>query len=184
MRSIPFCLAIVVAVTIGSVSAAGAQPGNQVGVTVTGLRSSDGVVRCGLYASADGFRQPGREMRGAVGAIRGQSGTCTFSNIPPGTYAVAVFHAEHNEARIETGAFGKPKQGYGFSGNPSSGFGPPSFSAGLPVHRRSPDAPGKPAVLIDAALRITPSSPIGAFASTAQADDVERRLARRAPGRR
>ena len=42
---------------------------------------------------------------------------------------IAVFHAEHNEARIETGAFGKPKQGYGFSGNPSSGFGPPSFSS-------------------------------------------------------
>ena len=127
MRSISFCL-IAAAVTVGSVSAQ-AQPGNKVGVTVTGLRNSDGVVRCGLYASADGFRQPGREMRGATGAIRGQSATCTFSNLPAGTYAVAVFHAEHNEARIETGAFGKPKQGYGFSNNPSSGFGPPSFSS-------------------------------------------------------
>ena len=146
-------------------------------MTVTGLRSSDGVVRCGLYASADGFRQPGREMRGAVGAIRGQSATCTFSNIPAGTYAVAVFHAEHNEARIETGAFGKPKQGYGFSGNPSSGFGPPLVLVrGLPVHRRSAVAPGEPAVLIDAARQITPSSSIR---SIEQADDVERRLARR-----
>jgi uncharacterized protein (DUF2141 family) len=129
MRSIPFCLAIAVAATIGSISTASAQAANKVSVTVTGLRSGDGVVRCGLYASADGFRQPGREMRGAVGPIRGQSATCTFGNLPAGTYAVAVFHAERNEARIETGAFGKPKQGYGFSGNPSSGFGPPSFSA-------------------------------------------------------
>ena len=47
---------------------------------------------------------------------------------PPGTYAVAVFHAEQNETRMETGAFGKPKQGYGFSRNPSSGFGPPEFT--------------------------------------------------------
>lgn len=30
---------------------------------------------------------------------------------------------------METGAFGKPKQGYGFSQNPSSGFGPPSFAS-------------------------------------------------------
>jgi uncharacterized protein (DUF2141 family) len=126
MRSISLGL-IAAAMTVGPL-AANAQPGNKVGVTVTGLRNSDGVVRCGLYASADGFRQPGREMRGAVGAIRGQSATCTFSNLPAGTYAVAVFHAEHNEARIETGAFGKPKQGYGFSNNPS-GFGPPSFSS-------------------------------------------------------
>jgi uncharacterized protein (DUF2141 family) len=129
MRSIPFCIAIAAAVTIGSVSTAAAQAANRIGVTVTGLRNSDGVVRCGLYASADGFRQPGREMRGAVGSIRGQSATCSFGNIPAGTYAVAVFHAERSEARIETGAFGKPKQGYGFSGNPSSGFGPPSFEA-------------------------------------------------------
>jgi uncharacterized protein (DUF2141 family) len=128
MRSISLCIAIVAVMTLGSVAAASAQ-GGRVGVTVTGLRNSDGVVRCGLYASTDGFRQPGREMRGATGAIRGQSATCVFSNVPPGTYAVAVFHAERNEARIETGAFGKPKQGYGFSGNPSSGFGPPSFSA-------------------------------------------------------
>jgi uncharacterized protein (DUF2141 family) len=52
-----------------------------------------------------------------------------FHGIPAGTYAVAVFHAEHNEAQIETGLFGKPKQGYAFSNNPSSMFGPPDFSS-------------------------------------------------------
>ncbi len=31
--------------------------------------------------------------------------------------------------QIETGLFGKPKQGYGFSNNPSSMFGPPNFSS-------------------------------------------------------
>ena len=30
---------------------------------------------------------------------------------------------------METGLFGKPKQGYGFSNNPSSIFGPPSFNS-------------------------------------------------------
>ena len=128
MRSTLLQSAAVAVTMIASITAANAQAG-RIGVTITGLRSSDGVVRCGLYASANGFRQPGREMRGAVAPIRGQSATCVFGSLPAGTYAVAAFHAEHNEARIETGAFGKPKQGYGFSNNPSSGFGPPSFSA-------------------------------------------------------
>ena len=128
MLTIHVRCAAIVAIALASIATASAQAG-KVGVTITGLRSSDGVVRCGLYASADGFRQPGREMRGAVAPIRGQSATCMFGGLPVGTYAVAVFHAERNEARIETGAFGKPKQGYGFSNNPSSGFGPPSFSA-------------------------------------------------------
>jgi uncharacterized protein (DUF2141 family) len=30
---------------------------------------------------------------------------------------------------METGLFGKPKQGYGFSRNPSSALGPPSFAS-------------------------------------------------------
>ena len=68
-------------------------------------------------------------MRETVGRIEKGKAKCNFGSVPNGTYAVAVFHAERNEAQIETGAFGKPKQGYGFSSNPSSGFGPPSFSA-------------------------------------------------------
>jgi uncharacterized protein (DUF2141 family) len=52
-----------------------------------------------------------------------------FNDLPAGTYAVAVFHAENNETKLETGMFGKPKQGYGFSRNASSTFGPPGFES-------------------------------------------------------
>ena len=109
--------------------AATAQSPGKLSVNVSGLHSDSGVVRCGLYTSADAFRKPGRETRGVVARPNGQNATCVFSGLPAGTYAVAVFHAEHNEAQIETGMFGKPKQGYGFSHNPSSSFGPPSFEA-------------------------------------------------------
>jgi uncharacterized protein (DUF2141 family) len=98
-------------------------------VAVEGVRNDSGSVRCGLYSSADGFREPGREMRGAVAPIKNGHATCMFSGVPAGTYAVAVFHAEHNETQMETGLFGKPKQGYGFSNNPSSTFGPPGFNS-------------------------------------------------------
>jgi uncharacterized protein (DUF2141 family) len=125
-RSLGLSLALAVASLTGQVSA---QSGSRLSVTVTGLRSDQGTVRCGLYASADSFRQPGREFRGVAAPVKGQQATCVFNNIPPGTYAVAAFHAEQNETRMEFGMFGKPKQGYGFSRNPSSTFGPPSFSA-------------------------------------------------------
>ena len=98
-------------------------------MSVEGVRNDNGSVRCGLYSSADGFREPGREMRGVVAPIKNGHATCVFSGIPAGTYAVAVFHAEHNETQMETGLFGKPKQGYGFSNNPSSMFGPPGFES-------------------------------------------------------
>jgi uncharacterized protein (DUF2141 family) len=121
------CLAFVLA--LGSVTGANAQSPENLSVSVSGVRSDSGSVRCGLYSSPDGFRVPGREMRGAVAPIRNGHATCVFSGLPAGTYAVAVFHAERNEAQMETGLFGKPKQGYGFSRDPSSAFGPPSFDS-------------------------------------------------------
>ena len=98
-------------------------------MSVIGVRSDSGTVRCGLYSSPAGFREPGHEMRGAVAQIKNGLAACVFNALPAGTYAVAVFHAEHNETQMETGLFGKPKQGYGFSNNPSSTFGPPSFNS-------------------------------------------------------
>jgi uncharacterized protein (DUF2141 family) len=121
----PFALVL----AVGAATAASAQSAGRLSVSVDGVRNESGAVRCGLYSSPDGFREPGREMRGAVAHIKDGRATCVFHGIPAGTYAVAVFHAEHNEAQIETGLFGKPKQGYGFSNNPSSMFGPPNFSS-------------------------------------------------------
>ena len=87
------------------------------------------VQRNPLELAPAGFREPGHELRGAVAQIKNGLAACVFNGLPAGTYAVAVFHAEHNETQMETGLFGKPKQGYGFSGNPSSSMGPPSFQA-------------------------------------------------------
>jgi uncharacterized protein (DUF2141 family) len=129
----PLLSPVLLAVVLGSATAASAQSQARLSVSVEGVRNDSGSVRCGLYSSANGFREPGREMRGAVAPIKDGHATCVFSGVPAGTYAVAVFHAEHNETQMETGLFGKPKQGYGFSNNPSSMFGPPSFERGVHV---------------------------------------------------
>ena len=41
-------------------------------------------------------------MRGAVAPIKNGQATCVFSGVPAGTYAIAVFHAEHNETQNKT----------------------------------------------------------------------------------
>jgi uncharacterized protein (DUF2141 family) len=98
-------------------------------LNVTNIRNADGIIRCGLFSSAAGFREPGREISEATARISGGKATCTFKAVPDGAYAVAVFHAEKNERKMDIGLFGKPKQGVGFSRNPSMTFGPPGFEA-------------------------------------------------------
>jgi uncharacterized protein (DUF2141 family) len=106
-----------------------AQQGNTISVPVSGLHNNNGNVRCGLYNSAASFPNDGQQFQGVVAPIANQQATCVFSNVPPGTYAVAVFHAEHGEEKMQTGLFGQPKEGYGFSRNATGSFGPPSFGA-------------------------------------------------------
>jgi uncharacterized protein (DUF2141 family) len=106
-----------------------AQPAGKLSITVTGARSGDGVVRCALFNSPAAFPKMGQQWRGVIAPIRGGAATCVFTGVPAGTYAVAFFHAEHNETDLTTGMFGKPQQGYGFSNNAAGSFGPPNFNA-------------------------------------------------------
>ena len=121
----PFALVL----AVGAATAASAQSAGRLSVAVDGVRNERGSVRCGLYSSPDGFRDPGAKCAARWRTSRMDGRPACSTEFRPGTYAVAVFHAEHNEAQIETGLFGKPKQGYGFSNNPSSMFGPPNFSS-------------------------------------------------------
>jgi uncharacterized protein (DUF2141 family) len=66
---------------------------------------------------------------GVQAPIASQQATCTFTNVPPGTYAVAYFHAEKGETRLRTGFFGQPEEGYGFTRNATGAMGPPGFNA-------------------------------------------------------
>lgn len=51
-----------------------------------------------------------------------------FGDLIPGRYAVSVYHDENNNQKIDRGWLGIPVEDYGFSNNPSTLFGPPSFA--------------------------------------------------------
>ena len=108
--------AIVIAASFAGL-AAEAQQGGTISVPVSGLRNNNGNVRCGLYNSAATFPKDGQDFKGVVAPIANQQATCVFNNVPPGTYAVSVFHAEKGETKMQTGFFGQPLEGYGFSRN-------------------------------------------------------------------
>jgi uncharacterized protein (DUF2141 family) len=112
-----------------SMAAALAQAPNAITVAIQGLVNDQGSVRCGLFNSPDGWPDPGRQFMGIVAPISDGKATCVFGNVPPGTYAVALSHAQHNETTLPTGLFGKPEEGFGFSRDASGTVGAPSFQA-------------------------------------------------------
>ncbi|WP_422000527.1 DUF2141 domain-containing protein [Reyranella sp.] len=119
-----------VAVVTGLVGgAAEGQQGNTINVVVGGIRDNTGSIRCGLFNSPSTFPKDGQEYKGAVAPIANGQATCTFADVPPGTYAVAYFKARPGQTKMETGLFGMPQDPYGFSRNATIGMGPPPFNS-------------------------------------------------------
>ncbi len=110
----------------------GAGPLGQLDVSVENLRSAQGLIQVCVTRDARHFPdcEHDPQARHLTAPTRA---TLSFANLPSGTYAVALFHDENSNGKLDTFA-GIPKEGVGFSRNPRLAFGPPSFdSAGVAI---------------------------------------------------
>jgi uncharacterized protein (DUF2141 family) len=108
--------------------AADSRPTGAITATMVGFRNEKGLFRISLFDSKHGY--PGDRARAfRTGSGRIQNGTATFSfaDVPHGTYAIAVFHDENGNDKMDTNALGIPKEGGGASNDARGRFGPPKF---------------------------------------------------------
>lgn len=96
-------------------------------VRIEGVDSSEGAVYASIYLSAEGFPEE-KELAYTYQSAEAESVPVqfTFEDLPAGWLAVAVLHDEDMNGELTLGTLG-PKEDYGFSLNPDSLFGPPSF---------------------------------------------------------
>ena len=102
--------------------AAGSADAANLTVEFTGLRSAAGVVRVAVCPEAT-FTKPNCPHVAVVPAGRGAA---TVEGIPPGIYAVQVFHDEDEDGELDRRAFW-PTEGLGFSRDAPMRMGPPRF---------------------------------------------------------
>jgi len=86
-------------------------------VAVTGFRSDRGVVRVMLCPAGAAFPDCGTQGLGASAGIADRTAHVHFADLPPGRYAIAVFHDENGSGHLPT-LLGIPTGGFGFSANP------------------------------------------------------------------
>jgi len=100
-------------------------------VKISNIENSTGNIACGIFESPEGF--PKKFLVSAkaiiIRKIKKTKAQCDFSDIPPGTYAIAVIHDENMNGELDTNWLGVPKEGYGFSNTTIDEFGAPAFSA-------------------------------------------------------
>jgi len=101
----------------------------EVVVDVIGLDSADGLLLVALFRDPKGFPDKGAKAFGKrIAKARAGNARIVFRDVPPGPFAVTVHHDEDKDMAMDTGLFGKPTEGYGFSRDASAPFGPPGFA--------------------------------------------------------
>ena len=93
-----------------------------------------GEIHIAIYDSAVAFEADRGEKGGAApGITQGtiemvEPGSVTYRyELPPGTYAIGIFHDANLNNQLDNYFFGVPREQYGFSNNARGFMGPPSF---------------------------------------------------------
>jgi uncharacterized protein (DUF2141 family) len=94
-------------------------------VTVDHIRNDHGAILAALYDSDTSFmKQPLARATFKLKATPGEL-RYVFHDLPPGKYALTVFHDENENGQLDKNLLGIPKEGYGFSN--SNATRPPRF---------------------------------------------------------
>jgi len=99
---------------------------NKLTVVVDGIENPKGQVLVGVYDSTNFIK---KHLYYGIAKVKKNKNSVTvvIKNIPPGKYAVATFHDENNNYKLDTGSFGIPTEKYGFSNNVRGKKGAPAY---------------------------------------------------------
>ncbi len=98
-------------------------------VEVSGFRKIKGNLCVALFDNPEAYRDKNnlQPIRTSSSLLVGDPQTVTFSELPYGDYAIAVFHDENEDLQLNTNFLGIPTEGMGFSNNPPLWKGGPDY---------------------------------------------------------
>ena len=126
---------VALALVAGATLLTGAgEPGGDVSLTVTGLRSAKGQVLVCLTREADHFPDCSQSATARSAIVPASRAEVTFAHLPQGRYAISVLHDENGNGRADKTLGLIPREGFGFSRDAPVRLGPPKFDqAAFPV---------------------------------------------------
>jgi uncharacterized protein (DUF2141 family) len=107
-------------------------------VEVSSIKAKKGEVLLALFNKPDGFPF---ETSKSVRLLKGNpdQGAVSFQidMLPPGKYAIALFHDVNADGKLNLNLLGIPKEGYGVSNNAYNTFSAPRFSEASFSHEKN-----------------------------------------------
>lgn len=95
-------------------------------VELDGLRNARGVIQACLTQKRQRFPDCAGDPHAMRITVPAKNGRLTFAGVQAGDYALALFHDQNANGRLDT-LLGIPREGFGFSRNPLVRFGAPRY---------------------------------------------------------
>ena len=96
-------------------------------LTITGFRSEKGQVKIAVFNDAG--KWPKDPAYSSTIDVKGSTVTWRINDVPYGDYAIAIFHDENGNGKMDKNLLGIPVEAYGFSNNRRVTLGPPQWDA-------------------------------------------------------
>lgn len=96
-------------------------------IEISNVKTSNGTINVAVYDESEGFLKFDRVFKtDSVLARKGKT-QLKIKGLPDGQYALAIFHDENGNNKLDTNWLGIPKEDIGFSNARMKTFGPPPF---------------------------------------------------------
>jgi len=100
---------------------------NTLSIQVNNVKSKNGKVNVAVYDSDESFLSFDHVLKTNSVAAKKGSVVLNIPDLPAGEYALAVFHDENDNGKLDTNWLGIPREKVAFSRAKMKTFGPPKF---------------------------------------------------------
>lgn len=104
-------------------------PAGSLTVHLSGLETREGTIHAALYSGRSAYddEEINPDLGKVLSDLSGPSCTLQWVDLPPGTYALAIYHDINDNGKLDTNAFGIPTEPYAFSNHPDVKWRRPRF---------------------------------------------------------
>ena len=94
---------------------------------VSGIKNIEGELSIGLYNNQKSFLKKGKTVEGVHLKVTDTTMTYVFRNLRRDNYAIAIYHDENANQKLDRNFLGLPSEDYVFSNYAKGFLGPPKF---------------------------------------------------------
>tara|TARA_R110002050_G_scaffold300722_2_gene471870 strand:- start:6931 stop:7332 length:402 start_codon:yes stop_codon:yes gene_type:complete len=114
MKAISITIAIILTTIVGFSQ-------NNLTAKINGLQTNAGTVKVKLLDANN------KVVNQTTAKVNNHTCEVKFEGLKSGKYAVQYFHDENDNGKLDTGTFGRPVEGYGYSNDARGFMGPADF---------------------------------------------------------